>query len=136
MPTRLANLGYLALIKEVNKGVPLTPTMYVPLYKESLMTKVNLDADKPSAGNKADVFQHIQGLRDHMGELQVLAEPVTAGPILDMVLKKGTTTGSSDPYTHPFTLDANDPNSYTVDIAKGQIVFRFMGVEGYELGHE
>jgi len=136
MPTRLANLGYLALIKEVTKGVALTPTMYVPLYKESLMTKVNLDADNPIAGNKADVFQHIQGLRDHMGELQVLAEPVTAGPILDMVLKKGTTTGSSDPYTHPFTLDANDPNSYTVDIAKGQIVFRFMGVEGYELGHE
>ena len=136
MPTRLANLGYLALKKQTDKDVAVIPDTYVPLYKESLNTKVNLDTDNPIAGNKADVFQHIQGLREHSGDFQVLAEPITAGLFLDMILKKGTTTGASDPYTHPFNLTSDDPNAYTVDIAKGQIVFRYIGVEGYEISPE
>jgi len=136
MSAKLANLGYLAIKKETSKGVAVIPNVYVPLYKESLMTKANIDVDNPIAGNKMATFQHIQGQRDHMGDLQILAEPTTAGYFLDMLLKKGTTTGAGDPYTHPFTLDPADPNSYTVDIAKGDAVFRFMGVEAYELGHE
>ena len=136
MSAKLSNLGYMAFKKQTDKNVAVIPNVYVPLYKESLMTKVNLDADNPIAGNKMATFQHIQGQRDHMGDLQVLAEPTTAGYILDMLLKKGTTTGASDPYTHPFTLDPSDPNAYTVDIAKGGVVFRFIGVEAYELGHE
>lgn len=136
MPTRLANIGYLALKKQSDKNVAVIPDMYVPLYKESLMTKINLDEDNPIAGNKFDIFQHIQGMRDHTGELQVLAEPITAGPILDMILKHGSPSGGSDPYTHPFTLDTTDPNAYTLDVCKGQVVCRFIGVEAYELSPE
>jgi hypothetical protein len=136
MTTRLANLGYLALKKQTDKDVAVLPDVYVPLYKESLNTKINLDTDNPIAGNKADVFQHIQGLRDHGGDIQILAEPISAGLIFDMLLKKGTTSGASDPYTHPFNLTADDPNAYTVDIAKGQVVFRYIGVEAYELSPE
>lgn len=137
MATRLANLGYLAIKKEVTKGTAVIPNVYVPLYKESLATAINLDADKAIAGNKAAIYQHIQGQRHHNGEVQVLAEPTTVGYLFDMFLKKGTTTGASDPYTHPFTLDPDtEPNSYTVDIAKGQAVFRFMGVEAYEIAPE
>jgi hypothetical protein len=137
MSAKLANLGYMALKKQTDKNVAVTPDVYVPLYTESLMTKVNLDMDNAIAGNKMAAFQSIQGVRDHMGDLQVLAEPTTAGYIIDMLLTKGTTTGGTDPYTHPFTLDpATDPKAYTVDIAKGDVVFRFIGVECYELGHE
>ena len=136
MPTRLANLGYLALKKQSDKDVAVTPDTYVPIYSESLNTMVNLDADNPIAGNKAAIFQHIQGQRHHTGDVQVLAEPTTAGYLFDMLLKKGSTTGGSDPYTHPFILSANDPNAYTVDIAKGQVVFRFIGVEAYEISPE
>lgn len=136
MATRLANLGYLAIKKQSAKDTAVVPNVYVPLYSESFNTMVNLDADSPIAGNKAKIFQHIQGVRHHMGEAQVLAEPNTAGYFFDMLLKKGTTSGAN-PYTHPFTLDpTTDPNAYTVDIAKGQIVFRFIGVECYEIGHE
>ena len=136
MPTRLANLGYLAIKKQSSKDTGVIPDKYVPLYSESFNTMVNLDADSPIAGNKAKTFQHIQGVRHHMGEVQVLAEPNTAGYFFDMFLKKGSTTGSN-PYTHPFTLDpATDPNAYTVDICKGQVVYRFIGVECYEIGHE
>ena len=135
MPARLANLGYLALKKQSDKDDAVVPNVYVPLYSESFNTMVNLDADNPIAGNKMLTFQHIQGVRHHMGEVQVLAEPNSAGYFFDMLLKKGSTTGSN-PYTHPFTASEDDPNAYTVDIAKGQSVFRFIGVECYEIGNE
>lgn len=135
--TRLANLGYFALKKQSDKDVAVTPNVYVPIYSESLNTLVNLDADNPIAGNKAAVFQHIQGVRHHMGDVQVLAEPNTAGYLFDMLLKKGSTVDANPIYTHPFTLDpATDPNAYTVDIAKGSTVYRFIGVEASEIGHE
>lgn len=135
MPARLANLGYLALKKQSDKDVAVIPDVYVPLYSESFNTMVNLDADQPIAGNKMATFQHIQGVRHHMGEVQVLAEPTTAGYLFDMLFKKTATSGSN-PYTHTFGASETDPNAYTVDIAKGQIVYRFIGVECYEISNE
>ena len=136
MATKLANLGYLALKKQTDKDVAVVPNVYVPLYSESLNTMANLDADNPIAGNKAAIFQHIQGVRHHMGDVQVLAEPNTAGYLFDMLLKKGSTTDANPLYTHPFTLDPTDPNAYTLDIAKGGVVFRFIGAEISSIGHE
>lgn len=134
MPERLANLGYFAVKKEVVKGTPLIPNVYVPIYDESFMTDVALHDDNPIVGNKAARFQAIQGMRNHQGDATVLAEPNIAGYLLDMLYTKGTTTGAN-PYTHPFTPSvATNPNSYTVDIAKGQVVHRFMGLELSELG--
>lgn len=135
MATRLANLGYLAIKVQSNKDVAVVPDKYVPLYSESFNTMVNLDADSPIAGNKAARFQHIQGVRHHMGEAQILAEPTTAAYFFDMLLNKTGTSGSN-PYTHAFALNTTDPKAYTVDICKGQVVYRFIGVECYEIGHE
>ena len=73
-------------------------------------------------------FQNLPGQRSHQGEVVVLGEPNTIGYLFDMLLKKGSTTGS-DPYTHPFTLASADPNSYTVEFLKGQVVHRFVGVQ-------
>lgn len=136
MATKLSNLGYLALKKQSDKNVAVTPDVYVPIYSESLNTMANLDADNQIAGNKAAIFQHIQGVRHHMGEVQILAEPNTAGYFFDMLLKKGSTTDADPLFTHPFTLSADDPNSYTVDIAKGSTVFRFIGVEASQINPE
>lgn len=135
MATRLSNLGYLAIKKQSNKDVAVTPDKYVPVYSESFNTMVNLDADSPIAGNKAAIFQHIQGVRHHMGDVQVLAEPVTAAYFFDMFLNKTGSSGSN-PYTHAFALNSTDPIAYTVDICKGQVVYRFIGVECYEIGPE
>lgn len=133
MPERVSNLGYMALKKESTKGTAVTPDTYVPLYEESLVTDVHLDEDTPIVGHKYFHHQVLQGLRSHTGDIKVLAEPNTAARILDMHLTKGSTTGSG-PYTHPFTLsNTTNPNSYTVDIAKGQVVFRFMGLEVSEI---
>jgi len=136
MPTeRLANLGYMAIKKETTKGTAVTPTVFLPIYSSTLTTAMNLDEDNPVMGNKAIRWQVVPGMRDHQGEIKVLAEPNTAGYMADMILAKGTTTGS-DPYTHPFTLASTNPNSYTVDISTGSMVQRYAGVEASEMGIE
>lgn len=133
MAERLANIGYLGIKKETTKGTAVTPNVYIPLYDETFMTDVQLDLDNPIVGNKADIFQTIQGQRKHSGEITILAEPNTAGYILDMFMTKGTTTGAG-PYTHPFTISpTTDPKSYTIDIQKGQVVARFAGCEVSEV---
>lgn len=128
LPTeRLSNLGYGAFKAQVDGSTPITPDTYFPFYKESLLTDVNLDLDSPIVGNRMKIWDAYMGQRKHDGVLSVLAEPNTAQHWFDMMLKAGSITGSG-PYTHPFTLD--DPQTYyTIDLLKGQIVFRFFGVQ-------
>lgn len=124
---RLSNLGYMALGKETTPGVAVTPSIFVPLYDETMMTKTNNDTDTPIIGLKADSFQAILGMREHGGDITVIAEPNTAAHILNMLYTKGTTTGAG-PYTHPFTLSPTaDPKTYSIDIQKGASVWRFYG---------
>ena len=133
MAERLANFGYLGLVKEVTKGTALTPTDFVPLYKENMSTEWNLVDDNPIAGNKWARYQVLPGMRAHKGDFEVMAEPNTTARFVDMLLTKGTTTGAG-PFTHPFTLSsATNPNSYTVDVSSGNQVFRFYGVEASKL---
>ena len=131
MAERLANLGYLGLIAEATPGVPLTPTDFVPYYKETLTTSLNLVEDNPIAGNKFVRQAVIQGLRDHRGDFEVMAEPNTAARFFDMLLTKGSSSGTG-PYTWPFTLGAA-AKSYTVDISSGNQVFRFWGVQASKI---
>jgi hypothetical protein len=133
MAERLANFGYLGLVKEAVKGTPLTPTDYAPYYKESFSTSWNLVEDNPIAGNKFVRYQVLPGMRDHKGSFEVMAEPNTCAKFFDMLTTKGVTTGAG-PYTQPFTLSATaNPNSYTVDLSSGNIVFRFFGVEASKI---
>lgn len=132
MAERIGNLGYFALVKEATKGVPLTPTDFIPMYKEALSTLANFVKDNPVAGHKFMTNAVIQGKRSHKGDVTVMAEPNTAARLFDMVLTKGSVTGSN-PYTYPFTLSATNPNSYTVDISTGNVVKRFWGVEASKI---
>lgn len=134
MAERLSNIGYFAMKKESTKGTAVTPNTYVPLYEESIFNNLNLNLDTPILGNKVATYQALMGQRDHKGEVTVIAEPNTAARFFDMLLTKGSTTGAN-PYTHPFTLDnSTNPNAYTVDIQRGQIVFRFIGAEASQIG--
>ncbi len=134
MAERLANLGYCMIKKESAKGTPVIPTIGMPLISESVSFNPNLDEIKIIAGNKAARFRNLMGQRYTAGEATFLAEPNTAGYLADMILTKGSTTGSGT-YTHPFTLSATtDPNSYTVEVMKGQIPYRYFGVESSSLG--
>jgi len=130
---RLGSLGYMALIKEVTKGTPLTPADYVSLYEENLTTDQGLVEQNPAVGTKSKIYSLLQGQRSHKGEFTVMAEPNTAAKIFDMFMKKGVTSGAG-PYTHPFTIDKDtNPNSYTVDLSTGNQVFRYMGVEASQI---
>lgn len=131
----LANKGYLALGKETTKGVAVTPNVFVPYYNEDLFTQMNFHHDNPIMGHKLERFKVLPGIRSHRGSITTMAEPNTAGFLLDMILTRVHTTVSGPPLVHTFALDnTKDPNSYTIDIQKGNIVARFAGVEASELG--
>lgn len=126
---RLANLGYMAIGKETTRGTAVRPSVIVPLYEESLLTSLNLDMDAPIIGNRFARYNQFKGQRDHKGVLKVLAEPKTLPHFLNMILDKGTTTVSGSVYTHPYTLGNQSEASYTIEIVKGDITYRFAGVE-------
>lgn len=128
MAERLGNLGYFGLKKETTPGVAVTPDDFIPLYDESLSTQLNLIEDNPVAGNRYMKYQVLQGMRSHGGDFTVFAEANTTAKILDMMLKKSSTSGAG-PYTHQFDF-SGDSNSYTVDVSTGNHVFRLIGVKG------
>jgi hypothetical protein len=130
---RVADLGYLALIKETVKGTPLTPTAFIPMYDDGGMgTDLQLDEINPAIGTKFARYSSLMGLRIHGGSPTLMATPNSAAYLMDMLMTKGTVTTPN--YTYPFTLDKNtNPKSYTVDISNGMSVSRFMGVEASEL---
>jgi hypothetical protein len=126
---RLANLGYFAIGKEATRGVPVAPTVAVPLYEENLLTNLNLDMDNPIMGNRFARYFNFKGQRDHKGTLKVLAEPKTLPHFINMILDKGVTSVSGGVYTHPYTLGNQSEASYTIEILKGDILYRYFGVE-------
>ena len=130
MSEQIANLSYLAVKKESTKGTAVTPTTYLPFFTEALEMDAKLNDIAPIMGLKAARYDSIKGQREIKGTIAFLGDPNTAGYVLDMLLTQGSATGGSDPYTHPFTLSkTTNPKSYTIDILKGQVVFRYFGVE-------
>jgi hypothetical protein len=99
MAERLANLGYVGLVKEVTKGVALVPTDWVPLYDETLDTNGNFVDQTPIYGAKFSTYNTLQGQRSHKGDLTIMAEPNTTARIVDMLLTK-----SSSQLIYTFTV--------------------------------
>jgi hypothetical protein len=129
MSERNAAVGYVAIKKETVKGTAVTPTVYVPYYKQSMTTDFNVISDEPVVGNKFKRYQTLKGLRSHKGSITIMAEANSLGYFMDMLATKASTAGS-DPYTHTFSAsNTTDPHSYTMDISLGSQVIRFTGVE-------
>lgn len=99
MSERNAAAGYAALSKQTDAFTEATPTLYVPYYKQSLVTNNNLISDEPVYGNKFKRFQTLAGIRSHNGSLTVMAEPNTAAYWFDML-----STKSSSTTTYTFTV--------------------------------
>lgn len=131
MAERSAALGYLALAKETTPGVAITPSIFVPYYKQQLYTDISLTPIQPIFGNKFKTFESVQGHRIHKGSIEVMAEPNTAEYFADMLLTSGVVSGAG-PYTHPYTL-GGDSNSYTMDFSLVSQSVRFMGVKASKL---
>src|ERR1035437_3506829 len=128
---RLGALGYLGLVKETVAGTALTPTDYIPLIDETLVTNINMGTSEVAVGQRYKDYASFAGVRDHLGDITTVLEPNTAGKLFDMLLTQGSPTGAG-PYTHPFTLGLS--NSYTLDVnAGGDIVFRFFGAQAEEI---
>lgn len=133
MAERNAAVGYVAIKKETTKGVAVTPTVYVPYYKQDMATNFNVISDEPVVGNKFKRFQTLKGIRSHKGSITIMAEANSIGYFLDMLATKASTSGS-DPYTHTFSAsNATNPNSYTMDISFGSQVVRYFGVEASKM---
>lgn len=128
----LSDQGYAAFKKQLSAPVAVIPDTFAPIYDESLTTNLNLDEDTAIVGMKVARLQSLQGQRDHGGDITVLAEPNTTAQLFDMLLTRGSVTGSN-PYTWPFTLGFTDPNSYTLDISNGLTVSRFWGVQASKI---
>lgn len=99
MAERLANLGYLGLVKETTPGTPLTPTDFIPLYDETVSTSMNFVDQQPIYGNKFATYATLQGLRSHKGDVTVMAEPNTTAKLFDSLLTK-----VSSVQTYTFTV--------------------------------
>lgn len=128
MAERVASIGYAAIKKQTAAGTAVTPNVYTPYYKQSMVTDIHLIEDNPIVGNKFKGYQALQGMRSHNGSITVMAEPNTAAYWLDMLLTRSSTTGSG-PYTHVFGLSTTtDPNFYTLDLSLGSQVVRFWGI--------
>jgi hypothetical protein len=82
---RVANLGYLGMIKQSNPNTPGIPNDYAPFYEETLSTSGNFVKQQPAAGTPYATYNVVQGQRTHGGDLTVLAEPNTSARFFDML---------------------------------------------------
>jgi hypothetical protein len=133
MAERLSNLGYISVVKEVTRGVPLTPTDSLLAYDENISTNGGFVDITPSVGQKFKTYNTLQGVRSHKGEITFSGEPNTTARMADILLTKISTTGAG-PYTHVFGFSPTaNPNSMTIDISYGNVVARYWGVEASKL---
>lgn len=127
MGERLGNLGYMAVKKEVTAGIPLIPSVFMPLYNDDISTMANQVEDNPIIGNQFKRYAILPGQRGYKGKVSVQADPNLAAYLFDMMMTIGNVSGS-DPYTYLFT-PALTQNSYTIDISGVSQVFRFVGAQ-------
>lgn len=129
--TYLSDNAYLAIKPQSTPDTAVVPTIFIPLVSENIKTVVNHTPDQRMKGINWKANDMLRGFRSHEGEIVVLGDPDTLGHFLNMTFTKGSTTGTADGYTHPFTV--GDPDSYTIEISKGDHVVRYFGVMVDEL---
>jgi hypothetical protein len=126
----LANYGSAIIKKETTKGTAVIPDFTLPLIGETLTTDIHSSETKLIVGHGFARHLNSYGQQSNMGDLTVLAEPNSFAYLADMTLTRTATSGSG-PYTHTFAKSSTiNPNSYTVQIQRGPIPYRYFGVEG------
>lgn len=127
MATYLSDSSYLMIKPETTAGTPVIPTILIPLVSTTFGTNASHTADRRMRGIDWKSMDLLRGNRQHEGEIVVLCDPDSLGHILNMIMLKGSTTGSApNGFTHPWTIGA--PKSYTMEIKHGLYAQRFFGV--------
>lgn len=121
------NSGYLMMGVQADANTAVTPDVAVPLIEENLTSDPNNERVAQIVGVNWKSNLILQGERTSGGTIKINGDPENLGHFLNMVLKKGSTTGDSDGYTHPFTVDTSD--YYTIEILRGNYVHRFVGCQ-------
>jgi len=130
----LADQSYLAIKKETTAGVAVTPNVFIPLVSADIKTVVNHNVDRRMRGIDWKGADLIKGNRSHEGEVKIYGDADNIGYFLNMLMVKGSTTGDSNGYTHPFTV--GNGATYTFEIKKGLYAQRFFGVRIEEMRME
>lgn len=131
MSERLFNPGYVGFAVEVTPGVALTPTDFGQAYDFNVTTNRNLEELAPAAGNVYGTQTVVAGLRDHMGDAQMIFEPNTFEKMVAMMLNQVSRSGSSSLYTGVYGLSASNPpgKTYTIEVSDGIQAIRYYGCE-------
>lgn len=107
----VGNLGYAAFATEVTPGTAAVPTAFTIMTDETMTTSYNLEEQDVVFGNASGTFQVLPGLRDHKGDITIVAEPNTAAQLADCFLTRGTLTAA---YTFTVTsANATTGATYT-----------------------
>lgn len=96
----VGNYGYCAFATETTPGTAVTPSVFTLLENETMTTSGNLIDQTPIAGIPLQTYQVVRGLRNHKGDIEIVAEPNTASELVDSILVQSTLT----PYT--FTISS------------------------------
>lgn len=124
----LSDKAYLAIGKQTDAVTPVTPSVFVPLIEEDMKIDPKNERVKQIVGIDWASNKMLQGQREVGGSVTIQADPDSLGYFLDMLYKKGSTSGSgSVGYTHPFTVDS--ANYYTIELLRGNAVHRYVGCQ-------
>lgn len=124
--------GYLAIGVQTDISTAVTPDVFIPLIEEDITSDPNNERVDQIVGKDWKSNLILQGNRTSGGKIKINADPENLGHLLNMTMKKGSTTGDADGYTHPFTVDEGD--YYTIEILKGNYVHRLVGCRITKLG--
>lgn len=123
--------GYFLIKKQTDKNTAIKPDFAIPYISEDITTKMAKHQEKSVKGNRSAVQRVVNSGRSHGGTVSVPAYTNITAHILNMMLTRGSVSGSG-PYTIPFTAGDTE-QYYTLDIKKGNFVHRFIGVKGHSL---
>lgn len=106
------------IAKEATYGTAVAPTAFIPVASAPKTTdKLKLDEDKAWRGSMGVDYGFQPGIYDTNVSLSSYVFPDTVGWALAGVLGDVTTTGSTGPFTHTFSLyngTNGQPKSYTL----------------------
>lgn len=86
----IGNPGYCLFGPEATIGTAVTPVDSAQMTDETMQTAYNFENQTPIAGNYVDTYQVLPGLRTHMGDITIVAEPNTATYLVDSLLSRGS----------------------------------------------
>lgn len=96
--------GTLGIQKETTKGVPVTPTVFIPWATMSFQDMTETAAENQGFGNIADQDSFFVTFVGAEGDLEAQLYDQSIPLILMSLLGAAPVTTGSNPYTHTFTL--------------------------------